>query len=312
MILEEAIRLFLDSRKRGTGGAKKKATPATIEIYQRNLEIFCDFMVSKSFVSYEQIKRTSVMDFNDWLDEKEKSGQWSKSTCLQMLRTLRTFFRWVDRDEDMQEDGLKGMQKYLPVVGKTPRRTDIPQIKDLKRMKGSFQTNNLWGFRDYVFTCLMLDTGIRVGEVCNLELTHLKVEEKHMIVDGKTGPRAVGFSNEMARLFKTWLKRRQSAPKAAQSAYVFVSKGFDKMTPNGVGQRYRKLMKKHDLPRITAHSLRHSMATNYLSKGGNMEKLRIQTGHASYAMLSEYVHLATVKGSGMQEELDKVSLLKDM
>lgn len=312
MTISESIKLFLDSRKRGTSGAKKKSSESTIEIYDRNLEAFETFLMNDcaGVLKYQDMKRLHVVQFLDWLDHQEKTNVWSKATCIQMLRCLRTYFRWVDVDEDCQEDGLKGFSKYLPVIGKCPRRTDIPQTTDLSKFRDSFDTKNRWGFRDYVATSLMLDNGIRVGEVCNLQLTHMRLDEQILFVDGKTGIRAVPISKEMAKLFKGWLRRRDDCKTAVDSPYVFVSKYGPRLSENGLGQRFRKLTKKYGLPRVTAHSMRHAMATNYLTKGGDMEKLRLMIGHSSYAMLQEYLHLSKIGGKSMQEELEKVSLLK--
>lgn len=314
MTISDTIKLFLDSRKRGTDGAKKKSRPATLEIYERNLRVFEGFLLQDcgGILNYQDIKRLHVVHFLDWLDNKEKDEAWSKATCLQMLRCLRTYFRWVDIDEDCRDQGLKGFSKNLPVIGKCPRRTDIPQTTDLAAFRESFNTNNRWGFRDYVATSLMLDTGIRVGEVCNLRLVQMRLDELVLFVEGKTGVRAVPISSDMARLLRGWMRRREDCTTSQHSPYVFVSKYGPRLSENAIGQRFRKKTKKEGLPRITAHSMRHAMATNYLRQGGDLEKLRMMTGHTSYAMLQEYLHLAKIGGKAMQEELEKVSLLKVM
>lgn len=315
MQLDEVISLFLDSRKRGITGAKKKCSPKTLRIYEDNLKHFRDFLLTEtkeSITQYGSIRRLHLSAFLDWLDNKHSSGAWAKASMLQVLRTLRTFFRWVDMDEDCQLAEHKGMQKYLPAVEKNPRRVDIPQVKDLKSFKNTFNTDNKWDYRDYVVTCLMLDTGIRSGEVCNLRMDHLLLDEKVIIVDGKTGPRPVAITNEMIRLLKGWLKRRAACTKAEDSVYVFVSKRSDKMDVAATSNRFRRHRKKFGLPRITPHTLRHSFCTNYLRKGGDIEKLRLMTGHTTFEMLKDYLHLAKVGSKEMQADLEKVSLLKDM
>jgi len=316
VILNEMIQLFMDSRKRGTTGARAKCAPKTLRVYSDNLKSFEGFLMESAkdgpITKYEQLRRLHVMHYLDWMEEKRKKGEWAVSTVLQNLRTLRVFFRWVDADEDCQLADHKGMQKYLPVIGKNPRRVDIPQTVDLKKFKNAFNTSTRLGFRDYVATSLMLDTGIRVGELADLRVDHVFYEEKRIIVDGKTGPRVVSITIEMARLLKGWLRKREKFRYAANSPYVFISKYGEKMTPGGFAQKFHKHCAKFGLPRISPHTLRHAFATNYLKQGGNMEKLRLMTGHTSYAMLMDYLHLAELGGKSGQEELEKVSLLKQM
>lgn len=316
MMITEMVALFLDSRKNGHTGAKKQASSKTLDIYKRNLNLFTGFLAAEipdgGVLQYEGVRRSHVVLFTNWLDTKQTSGKWSKSTAMQMIRTLRTFFRWVEVDEDCQAEKLKGFHKYLPVMGKIPRREAPPPIKDLRMFKNNFNTNNRWGYRDYVSTCLMLDTGIRLGEVCNLRVDHTLLEQGLIIVDGKTGPRPVPFTAEMGRLLSGWLKKRAGCKSAKDSPFVFVSKYDQKMSVNGFGQRFRKHRKKFNIPKVSAHYLRHSFCTNYLQKGGDMERLRMITGHSNYEMLRQYLHLAQIGGKAAKDELEKVSLLKDM
>lgn len=316
MVIDELVKLFIDSRRRGVSGARKKATNKTISVYQDNLRVFTNFLVTEvegaGVSDYKTLKRLHLVQFLDWVDKQETEGRWAKATCQQLLRCLRTFFRWIDRDEDCQEEQLKGLQRYLPVIGKTPRRTDIPQMKELKSFKNNFDTGNRWGYRDYVASCMMLETGIRLGEVCNLRVDHVLLDDRIMLVQGKTGPRPIPMTQELVRLVKGWTKRRTSCKTADGSPYVFVSKYGPQMSVNGFGQRFRKHVAKYNLPRISAHSLRHSFCTNFLRKGGDMEKLRLMTGHTTYTMLADYLHLAKVGGKAVQEELERVSILKEL
>lgn len=312
MTLNEMIKLFLDSRKRGMSGARKKCTDNTIKIYRCNLELWQKFMSEELGVSaYTDVKRVGIIAFSEWMDNRQKKGEWSRSTVLQHLRSLKALFRWVDADEDCREAGLKGVQRWLPTIEKNPRRLDIPQLSAMKRFRNTFNTSNIWHYRDYVATCLLSTNGIRIGELCNLLISHTRLEEKTLIVDGKTGPRVVPLTKEMIGLLKGWLKRRQGC-RFASSPYVFVSRRGDKMQPSGFGHAFLKHRKKYGLEKISAHSFRHVFCTNYLKNGGQLERLRQITGHQSYDMLKDYLHLAQVGGKEAHEELERVNLLKDM
>ncbi len=93
---------------------------------------------------------------------------------------------------------------------------------------------------------------------------------------------------------------------------MFVSKRSPKLEVNAIGQSFRKHRKREGLPKLHAHLFRHAYATNYLKKGGNLENLRINMGHSTYAMLLKYLHLAKQGSKEARAELNKVSLLKDV
>lgn len=311
MTIEDLTKLFLDSRRRGMTGARKKCSDKTITIYAANMKLFQNFIQGLlGSQSYAPVKRLDLIAFTDWIDSKVKAGDWSVATSLQVLRTLRVFFRWIDRDEECNEEGLKGLQRYLPSIEKNPRRTDIPQIDVLTKFKDSCNQEDFWEFRDFVVVCLLMDTGIRLGEVCNLRIDHVRMDDRVMIVEGKTGPRPVPFTQSMARLLRGWLRRRDTRSTAKGSPYVFISKREPKTTVSALGHSFNKRCAAMKLPRITAHTFRHAFCTHYLRQGGDLEKLRMMTGHTTYDMLREYLHLAKVGGKSVQEELERVSLLK--
>jgi site-specific recombinase XerD len=151
MLLNDLVLLFLDSRRRGVTGAKKKCSPATMHIYEDNMRVFTNWLgETHGILHYGGLRRVHLAWFLDFLDKKVADGHWKVPTELQILRTLKTFFRWIDADEECQEAQLKGMQKYLPAIRRNPRRTDIPGIKDVKTYKSSFNLRSPWEYRDYV------------------------------------------------------------------------------------------------------------------------------------------------------------------
>ncbi len=224
---------------------------------------------------------------------------------------MKAFFRWVDADEDCREEGLKGVQRWIPIIEKTPRRIDIPPIADIKKFTNSFDTANPWHYRDYVATCLLLTNGIRIGELCNLTIDCAKLDQFTLIVTGKTGPRLVPITKEMSSLLKGWLKRR-AALRYADSPYMFVSRMGPQMDTDGFVKAFAKHRKKYSLPRISAHTFRHLFCTHYLEEGGDIERLRKITGHQSYDMLKDYLHDSQVISKTAHEELEKANLLKEM
>src|SRR6185437_10523172 len=97
MLIEEALNLFIMSRKHGTSGAKKKARPRTIDAYRDDLEPFVTFLIERGIVTYEALKKSDLMAF---LEKVDATPTWGEATKLKVLRSLRAFFLWVDKDED--------------------------------------------------------------------------------------------------------------------------------------------------------------------------------------------------------------------
>lgn len=314
MTLQEVKRLFISSRKRGNGGARKAARPKTLVYYTKNLELFLGYMLERGIVDWQSIRRSDFLDFLDFLDKKVEAGEWRPASRLMALVALRTLFNWVERDRDCELEGLKTFKRDMPRIGRSPRKTSIPTIGEMRRFLTSFNTREKWGFRNYVAMCLMMDTGARVGEVCSLTLDHLKLEDKMVLIpeEGKTGARLVQVTYDTVRILKGYLRRRGEYTKAASSPYLFVSRKADRCDPGVFTQVFDRHRTRHGLKHITPHTLRHAFCTYYLRKGGDIKKLKNITGHSSYEVLDGYLHLAEVGGRAAAEELERVSPLKQL
>lgn len=309
-MLEEMVKSFLYSRKYQLSGAKAKSRPATLDNYQRQLQKFLDYCHTKDKCMYQELTRNDIRAFVEECGKRQESGEWSKATRLTALRALRTFLRWVRVDPDCQEDGLRDLSATIEAIGRNPRRNYIPTPKDLQKWRDAFQTDHVYGFRNWVIFSLAVDTGLRIGEICGLRTEYLQLEDRQIFVpDGKTGSRTVPLTKTAARILQTWVRRRQKLSHQA-SPYVFVSRRSDQCTPNSIGYAFRRLKEKHKLPPITPHTLRHSFATYYLRNGGNLERLRNITGHTTFEMLKEYLHIAQVGSAEARAEMDSVSPLR--
>lgn len=310
MLLDELVKSFLYSRKYQLTGAKTKARPHTLENYDYNLKKFISFMNQAGKFQYEELSRNDIRSFVEHCGGMEESGAWSKSTRLTVLRTVRTFLRWVKIDPDCMEDGLKDFSNLIEKIGRNPRRNFIPSPKDLQKWRDAFRTDHVYGFRNWVIFALIVDTGMRIGEVCNLLLEYLQLDNQQMYIpDGKTGSRTVPLSRPVVKILKAWLQRRRKIARA-DSPYLFVSRRSEKCTPNSIGYAFRRLKKKFDLPPLTPHTLRHSFCTYYLRNGGNLERLRNITGHTTFEMLKGYLHMAEVGSKEAKSEMEAVSPLR--
>lgn len=311
MTLSELLESFLHSRKNGLGGAKGKSSPVTISNYTYNLKHFFDFIEGRSKIKYEEITRNDVRAF---VEHVNTGKRWkAESSKLTVLRALRTLFRFVEKDEECQEENLRSWAGVLPPIPRNSSRIHIPTPKDLKAFRNSWDTQSAWGFRNYVATSYMLATGQRVSEVVHTKLEHLQLDNKLIYVpeEGKTGSRLIPIDESLIRILKVWMKKRGMLKGAEQSPYLFIGRGGVQCTRHALRLAFSRLQPGTVAgKRITPHVLRHSFGTYYLRNGGGMEKLRMITGHSTYEAMKGYLHLAQVGSDEAKDELDRVSVLK--
>ncbi len=309
MLIEEVRRLFMRSRELGikSAGARKQARPRTLECYAWDLNHFFSFITLRGIINWNDIKRADVFDFLTWLSKRD----WLENSKRKVLRSLRALFRFVERDEDCQDEQLKTFYRVLPAIEQVKPPSDIPDQKDVKKMLGSFNVRTRSGLRDYVALTLMLDTGVRSGELRFLRLENLHLPEGWILAprEGKTGERMVPISHAAKRVLRQWLRRRE---KFAQGDWVFVNHHGHQMGRYTLDHSFRKSWRKVNISRFTPHMARHIFCTHYLKNGGDIAKLKAITGHSSYQILDHYLHLAQVGSQEMRDEQERVSPLRSL
>jgi integrase/recombinase XerD len=310
MSFGETVNAFLQTRLRGTVTANGPARPRTVANYRSDLRYFTDFMEARGLTHWNEMRRDDVSAFVDWV--QSKTG-WRPASQFKVFRSLRALFNFVRRDEECRDEAMKDWLMQLPKIPKTPSKVYLPSQEEIRAFVTTLNTKTRAGLRDYIAASLMLDCGLRIGEICHLRLHHLKLDDKLLLVpkEGKTGEAVVPISSEMIPLFRKWMRKRAEF---AQCDYLFVTKDGAQCCPNVFDLSFARHRKASGVgdggvgARITPHTFRHFFATDYLRAGGSIAKLKAITRHQSFDTLQIYVHLAN--DDAVADEQERVTPLK--
>jgi site-specific recombinase XerD len=153
------------------------------------------------------------------------------------------------------------------------------------------------GTRDTAMIALMVDTGLRVGEIAALRLDGLDLAERSLTVKLKGGKwgQAV-FGAYTARLLGTWLAMRSKFAKAGVQ-HVFVGVGGLKpgqpMTRHGIRANFYRIGYRAGLGPIMPHALRRTFATLALRAGAPSRLVQVAGRWSSLAMVERYSQALT-------------------
>lgn len=200
----------------------------------------------------------------------------SEVTVATYCREVNIFLGWVAKGS-----GLRAESPQL-----LPRQIEVLTREEMLSMEKACTTD-----RDKLIVRLLADTGIRAGELVNLQAADIVREEGRAFirVRGKRGARIIGID--------PGLYRRLHAYADGRLGQLFVSsrgKPRKPLTDDGVRQVVQDAATLAGITKpVTSHLLRHSFATWYLNAGGDPLSLRRDLGHASLRMIDQvYVHLA--------------------
>ena len=187
-------------------------------------------------------------------------------------RVLRRFFRWVSREYRL----VNPMLDVEPI----PRKKTIPRVLSEPEIKAVWSACE--SERDRAMVALVLDTGLRLGEITAMEKRHLL--DGVIRVYGKVGQRQVPVTPKVQEMLL----------RLGDDVSIWVGRGR-RLTISGVRQAYKRILRRAGLtgPKITGpHCLRHTFGTEYVARGGNVRVLQSIMGHERLETTMVYVTLA--------------------
>jgi len=226
------------------------------------------------------------------LDTGGKRGPLSRASVRSYVRSVRVFLGWVAK-----ADGGAATVGASPRLPKTERRMiDVLSREEIQHMENAAKTE-----RDKLILRLLADCALRLGELLGLRVEDIwepKRGEFALKVRGKgSRDRLVPVAPALVRRLRRYISGRHA--EGRDRLLVSLRKGTDgryaPVTESGIEQAVRFAAKEAGIEkRVYPHIFRHSFATEWLRRGGNIISLQRVLGHADLSMIQGvYAHLDT-------------------
>lgn len=211
---------------------------------------------------------------------------------------------------NLRLSALKGLARFcgrqLQVKGVRQAQTPIEPLtgRELGRLLAALEDGRWLDKRNVALIAVMARAGLRVGEVVALDLSDVQLNARSgwaLIRRGKgLKERRVPLSMEARKALVAYLEAR---PEWAGEP-LFVSKTGKRVQTRDVQRMVTDAARRAGLSRrATPHTLRHTFATRFLRKGGDLATLQSLLGHASLTTTSRYLHPDAARVQEMVEEL---------
>ncbi len=272
---DECLRDFL-AAKRVEGCSSR-----TIKYYQMTV----NHMLS-SFS--KPVREISTEDLRNYLVEYQKINNCSKVTVDNVRRNLSSFFSWLEEEDYLIKSPMRRIHK---IRVKQPVKNIISD-EAIELLRDSCKCS-----RDMAMIDLLYSTGIRVGELVNLNVANINFEERECIVFGKGDKeRKVYFDARTKLHLKKYLSERKDTNPAL---FVTLDYPYSRLKISGVEIRIRELGRSVALDKIHPHKFRRTMATRAIDKGMPIEQVQKILGHSQIDTTMRYalVNQNNVKAS---------------
>ena len=150
----------------------------------------------------------------------------------------------------------------------------------------------------YPVSTILLDTGIRVSELCGLDIDDIDKEDLSALIIGGKGEkdRTVLFTNSTVDAIESWepiRENRISRSNSDQQRALFISRRGKRINPRSIQKLMDSLADLAEIPRarLSPHTLRHTFATGLLERGADLVTIQRLLGHSSIATTRVYLEI---------------------
>ena len=272
---QEYLKMFLAAKT--IEGCSKR----TIQYYRVTIEKMLTVM-------NQPIRKISTDDMRSYLSQYQEWNGCSKVTVDNVRRNISSFFSWLEEENYI----LKSPMRRIHKIKTNQQVKEIITDEDIERLRDSCSCK-----RDLAMIDLLYSTGIRVGELVNLNISDVDFEARECVVFGKGGKeRKVYFDAKSKLHLQAYLSSRVDDNEAL---FVTLDAPHDRLKISGVEIRMRSLGRINNMTRIHPHKFRRTMATRAIDKGMPIEQVQKILGHSQIDTTMQYamVNQSNVKSS---------------
>lgn len=256
-------------------------SPATIKVYGTAVDQLAVFLAETGMpTEIASITREHVEAFQAHLFDRGASA----STVKTRHGGLKVFFNYLADNGDIARSPMEKMRP--PAVPEAPVNTISDDAVHALLADCSGRTFD--AVRDAAIIRLLIDSGMRRGELAGLQLADVDFDDNVAFVMGKgRRPRSVPFSDKTALALRKYVRARSRHPKASSTEAFFVGK-LGPLGGPGVEQMIRRRARRLGLEDVHPHAFRHAFAHSWLAAGGTEGDLMRVAGWRNRNMLDKY------------------------
>ena len=234
----------------------------------------------------KSIKKITTEEIRNYLSNYKDNSSCGSTTIDNIRRVLSSFFSWLEDEDFIIKSPIRRIHRIkTPTVVK-----EILTDENLENLRDKCEN-----VRDLSLIELLISTGMRVGELVNLNISNLNFEDRSCIVLGKGNKeREVYFDAKTKLHLKEYLSKRNDNNDAL---FVSLRKPYQRLSISGIELIIRNLGVITNINRVHPHKFRRTLATMAIDKGMPVEQVQKLLGHVK---IETTMHYALVNQSNVK------------
>lgn len=281
-------------------GLERRLSPHTVAAYRGDLEALATFLARGG---RDLVTATHPL-LRRWLAQLRTLG-YARTSIARKAAAVRSFYGWARRRGHVERDpaillGSPRVPERLPAVLKAVEAEDLVEAPP---------DDDPWGIRDRAVLELLYGSGIRVAELCGLDVDRVDLRARRVRVLGKGAKeRRTPIGEPAADALRAYLDGARGEIVRAVGGTSEPSALFHNRRGHRLGPRdVRALVEKYRREalgdrRASPHTLRHSFATHLMEGGADIRAVQELLGHASLEVTQRYTHVSRRRLFGAYRE----------
>ena len=258
----------------------------TLDSYKRDLQKFKNYIDEQEISSWPKVSEHDVRSYVN----KERRRGLNPRSLQRLLSSIRSFFNYQADEGLISINPAHGISspKAAKLLPKAMDTDLVQRLLDFKP-KGNIE------IRDKAMAEVLYSSGLRLAELCNLDLTSISIKERSCRVVGKGNKtRDLPIGRKAIQAIRDWLVHRSEfikEPDINTEKALFLNNKGKRISPRSVQLRLAKLSKMRGLPSVNPHMLRHSFASHVLESSGDLRAVQEMLGHSDIGTTQIYTKL---------------------
>jgi len=266
-------------------GSLTSVSENTLAAYRSDLVDFVEWAERGLADAPAQVDRLILRRYLAYLGTRS----YAKRSIARKASALRRYFSWARRTGLVEIDPAVALRAPSG-EGRLPRVLDGPELQTLLEPIEVDETEPLWRRRrNDALLEVLYGSGLRVSELCNLDIDSVDRKRSVVTVWGKGGKeRRVPMSLAAIETVSDWLKSRSEVVGEASGVALFLNTHGRRLGTRDV----RRVLDERSVNPTHPHALRHTYATHLLDGGADLRSVQELLGHSDVATTQRYTHVS--------------------
>lgn len=269
--------------------AQQNKSQFTQTAYKKDLEQFSGFLITKEIVDVREAKKEDI----DGFIQKLVTENYTKKSASRKLNSIRGFFRFLKNE---------GVINFNPALEVSHPKYVLPQPRFFSQLEyRAIRDVAKKDPRTYALVEILLQTGIKIGELANLKIEDVNEDFINISPYSKTPGRQIPLTSSVKRAINEYLKVRPQS----NSPYLFITRNHKPLLVRNIRQIIDRCFEEVGIKDATVNDFRNTFIAYQLQKGVSIEYVAKIVGHRRLSSTERFLQLVN-PSSEKKEKIEEL------